>query len=96
MLTPLPKQVSLNASGQMMSRIQQECALRKLSCADIVMHADGTATFSVDTDEEVILSLQKNITLQIASLQLTIAHLTIEGKRFHRLDFRFDKPIITY
>ena len=59
---------------------------------------DGTTavSFLVGTNEQVIVSLQKDLTLQIASLQLTIAHLTIEGKQFKQLDFRFDKPVLTF
>lgn len=44
--------------------------------------------------QEVLLSSEKPLPLQISSLQLVLSRLTIEGKRFTRLDFRFDKPII--
>ena len=45
--------------------------------------------------EEVIFSLRKSLDLQISSLQLILSRLTIEGKRFSRLDLRFDKPVVT-
>ncbi|RJQ37968.1 hypothetical protein C4559_02715 [Candidatus Microgenomates bacterium] len=44
---------------------------------------------------EVVLSSEKSLENQISSLQLILSRLTIEGKRFERFDFRFDKPIIT-
>ena len=62
---------------------------------EITVKSDNTATISLQNNETVILSLNKNIDQQIASLQLTIANLTIEGKQFKRLDFRFDKPVLT-
>lgn len=44
----------------------------------------------------VYISQKKDLILQIDSLQLIINRLTIEGKRFKSLDFRFDKPVILY
>ena len=45
---------------------------------------------------EVDISDNKNINSQISSLQLILSRLTIEGKKFKRLDLRFDKPIIEF
>ncbi|HEV2340108.1 MAG TPA: hypothetical protein VGT05_05155 [Patescibacteria group bacterium] len=62
---------------------------------NVTVTTDNSVTISLQNNETVILSLNKNIDQQIASLQLTIANLTIEGKQFKRLDFRFDKPVLT-
>ena len=94
-LTPLPKTHAFLQGSSEMSRIEALCTQYALHCSNIVMNATS-ATISIDSNEEVIVSLQKDLGMQIASLQLTIAHLTIEGKRFSRLDFRFDKPVLTY
>ena len=53
----------------------------------IVMLSDGG---------QVILSLKKDIEKQITSLQPILKQLTIEGKKFNRIDFRFDKPLVVY
>jgi len=45
---------------------------------------------------QVVLSLKKNIEKQIASLQPILKQLTIDGKKFNRIDFRFDKPLVVY
>lgn len=45
---------------------------------------------------EVFLNLDKNLALQISSLQLILSRLTIEGKKFKKLDLRFEKPIIEF
>jgi hypothetical protein len=47
-------------------------------------------------EEEVIFSSKKDYQSQIASLQLITKRLTIEGKRFRGLDFRYDKPMIIF
>ena len=43
---------------------------------------------------QVLLSPQKDISVQISSLQFILSRLTMEGKLFSQLDLRFDKPII--
>lgn len=46
--------------------------------------------------ETVLFSQKKDISMQIASLQLILEQLTIEGKGFKELDFRFDKPVVNF
>ena len=53
----------------------------------IVMLSDGG---------QVILSLKKDIEKQITSLQPILKQLTIEGKKFNRIEFRFDKTLVVY
>ncbi len=43
---------------------------------------------------EVLLTSKKDIILQLSSLQVIYSRLTMEGKKFRRLDMRYDKPII--
>jgi hypothetical protein len=43
---------------------------------------------------EIILSTQKDIKSQLASLQFILTRLTMEGKLFTQLDLRYDKPVI--
>ncbi len=94
--SPLAKMVLGKNTYTISTRIQSLCVSTHINCATIAVENNGTATITIDTDEQVILSLQKDLSKQFASLQLTIGHLTIEGKRFHRLDFRFDNPVISY
>lgn len=78
------------------NKIQMLCIQDHLNCTNIVINPDITATVTIDTDEQVLFCLQKDLIQQFSSLQVTEQHLTIEGKRFHRLDFRFDNPVISY
>lgn len=95
-VTPLPRVVSQKKSADIASQIQNLCTSHSFSCSNIKVGNDKTASVTIDKNELVIFSLQKDITAQFTSLQLTIAHLTIEGKRFSRLDFRFDKPVVSF
>lgn len=61
-----------------------------------VSFADSSYLILLSGGEEILFSQKKKIDEQVASLQLVLSRLTIEGKRFRRLDFRFDKPVITF
>ena len=61
-----------------------------------ITSSQSAILINLKTGEEVTLSSKKNIDSQISSLQLVLSRLTIEGKRFKSLDFRFDKPIIIF
>lgn len=56
---------------------------------------EGNAIF-LRNNGVVYLDLGKNLPSQISSLQLILSRLTIEGKKFKRLDLRFDKPFIEF
>jgi hypothetical protein len=43
---------------------------------------------------EVIITDEKDLDEQLASLQRIVAQLTMEGKKLKRLDLRFDRPIL--
>lgn len=47
-------------------------------------------------DSQALLSPNKNIENQIASLQLLTNNFTIEGKVMKRIDLRFDKPVVVF
>jgi hypothetical protein len=62
----------------------------------ISTQADSSLLVVLSGKEEVIFSPKKDLLHQIASLQLITKRLTIEGKRFKGLDFRYDKPMIKF
>jgi hypothetical protein len=49
---------------------------------------------TLSSGEKVLISKEKSLAVEISSLQLILQRLTIEGKKFASLDFRFDKPLI--
>ena len=44
----------------------------------------------------IYFSAQADLQKQVTSLQLVLNRLTIEGKGFKRLDFRYDTPVIVF
>lgn len=61
-----------------------------------VVATDEGYLIKVKEGEKILFSKDIDIATQISSLQLVLSRLTIEGKRFSRLDFRFEKPVVTF
>jgi hypothetical protein len=51
---------------------------------------------SIQNNGQVKLAQNKDLASQIASLQRILRELTIEGKPFKGIDFRFSEPIISF
>jgi len=68
----------------------------QIAFVSVTLEADSTYKVVLQNGGEVILSLRKNIEKQIASLQPILKQLTIDGKKFNRIDFRFDKALVVY
>lgn len=97
-LSPLAKwqkTVFASVESSTIQKIDGTCQQHTITCSNIQLGSDDSATFDVD-GKTIIISLNKDIEQQVSSLQLTIRELTMEGKEFHRLDFRYDKPVITF
>ncbi len=60
------------------------------------VNSDGSYTIRLKDGGEVILSSKIDIESQLASLQLILSRLTIEGKQLKKLDFRFDNPVVSF
>ena len=54
----------------------------------------NTYKIILENNAEVVLSSQKDLKTQLSSLQFILRRLTMEDRRFTRLDLSFDKPII--
>ncbi len=85
-----------NDTSSLAMRITDALQNHKVDYTNVTVEDNGTATIILKNKAKVIVSTQKDIESQIASLQLTIANLTIEGKQFQRLDFRFDRPVVSF
>jgi hypothetical protein len=58
--------------------------------------ADDYYMVNIQNNGQIKLSQNKDINQQIASLQRILRELTIEGKSFKSIDFRFSEPIISF
>lgn len=96
-----PISIIKNASKGYLNTTAQSSLLEELGKQNIVVKetisaSDSSTMVIIDGGEEVVFSQNKELLKQIASLQLIMRQLTIEGRRFKRIDFRFDNPVITY
>lgn len=62
----------------------------------VLVLSDLSYEVTVLNNGQVKLSSKKDINRQIASLQRILRELTIEGKSFKSIDFRFEEPIISF
>lgn len=69
---------------------------RKVSYKEIETTKDLKYKIKLENKSEVILDPGKSLEEQISSLQLIVSQLKIEGKAFKRLDFSYQKPIISF
>lgn len=82
-------------SNAVLSQVGDACGKYSVSCQNIEFTSQQDITFTIN-NKQIYISTTKNIPQEIASLQLIIRQLTMEGKEFHRLDFRYDRPVISY
>jgi hypothetical protein len=75
--------------------VKDELVKHHMSYMDVTVQGNDIH-IQLDNSIEAILSADKNISIQLDSLQYTIAHLTIEGKRIERVDLRFERPVVTF
>lgn len=90
-VSPLAKKTSYNPDS-----IEGQLSKNNIQFSEIKIATDSSYLISLKDEGVVNLSNNKDIQEQITSLQLILARLTIEGKKFKRLDLRFDKPIILF
>ncbi len=90
--------ISPLAKNKWSNQIYIEEQLKKdgISYSNVIASSDGSFVAKLVNGGEVILSSKKDIKSQLSSLQLIVSRLTIEGKRLRILDFRFDKPVVTF
>ena len=78
------------------TKIQKILKEKKISYVSVATSKDLTYRVMLEKDSEVIIDPKKDVEAQLSSLQLILSALKIEGKAFKRLDFRYQKPIISF
>lgn len=81
-----------NDTGQ----LERALAKKGIGFESITISSDSAYIVQLKTGEEVLMSKTRSLDEQISSLQVILPRLTMEGKRFTRLDLRFDKPVIVF
>ena len=77
-------------------QIEKILSEKKISYISVVTSSDLSYIIKLNGESEVIIDPNKDIREQLSSLQLIISQLTIEGKKFESLDFRYQKPFIKF
>lgn len=88
---PLQADDETKATKKDIEKILKE---KKIEYENIEQIKSGIYTFDVVGHGEVTLNAKKDLYAQLSSLQVILVRLTMEGKKFERLDVRFDRPII--
>lgn len=78
------------------SKIQKLLSEKRIEYEEVGTNKDLNYVIRLTSDQEAIIDPNKNIEEQLSSLQLVLRQLKIEGKTFRRLDFRYQKPVITF
>lgn len=68
----------------------------KINISSFSIATDSSYMVQLEDGGAVILAPDKDLLIQVRSLQIILSRLTIEGKRFKTLDFRFDKPVVSF
>ncbi len=90
-INPLSKDQT--SSGRIISKTLKD---HKIQYKDLETTKDLKYKIIFEDNAEAIIDPKKDIERQITSLQLILSQLKIEGKAFKRLDFSYQKPIISF
>lgn len=90
-ISPLASSKAIKDSG-----IETLLKKAKINFSNVEIASDSSYLVFLVDNGSVLISPNKSLDLQVRSLQIILSRLTIEGKRFKSLDFRFDKPVISF
>lgn len=76
--------------------IEKSLKEKNISFSQVLTLPDSTYAVNIVNNGQVKLSSTKDINEQISSLQRILIQLTIDGKPFKSIDFRFEEPIISF
>lgn len=78
------------------SVIKKKLKEKNISFSEVLPLSDSAYLINIPNDKQVKLSSIKDIDKQISSLQRILIQLTIEGKLFKSIDFRFSEPVVSF
>lgn len=100
-VSPLPflKEIAFSSTANneaVKDKIAADLAKKHLLYTRIDTVAENSYSIQLSDGSIIIITKNKDISSQITSLQVIYNRLTMEGKRFKKLDLRFSKPVITF
>jgi len=82
----------INTDPNLVKKILKD---NKIIFSEVIL-SDYSYLINLPNNGLVRFSLEKDINAQASSLQRILKELTIEGKSFKNIDFRFEEPIISF
>jgi hypothetical protein len=96
-ISPLPFLRSLgiaSAPDADKKRIETFLKTQNIDYKDISLSGKTTYVVKITDNGNAYITTNKDVSEQLSSLQRIHSRLTMEGKKFTRLDLRYDKPVI--
>lgn len=82
--------------GNKKGTLEDELYKKNIQYFKVEIATDSSYLIFLKDDGIVLVSNEKDLSDQITSLQLILGRLTIEGRKFKKLDLRFNQPIIAF
>lgn len=79
---------------QVKKEIEKGLNDKSIEFESITKESSDRYKISLKDNGQVFLNPKKGVTEQLSSLQVVLQQLTMEGKKFSRLDLTFDRPVI--
>lgn len=95
-VSKLANKPKISKDSQLSKNLEEILKKNGIGFSTIQISSNSSILVNLAGGEEVFFSEGKPFDNQVSSLQFILSRLTIEGKRFSRLDFRFDKPVVTF
>lgn len=93
-ISPLPF-LKLSAEENNQSKVVKKMLKEKgIVAKEVVLTGGSIYMIELPDESTVYIDGNKDLSEQISSLQRIVSRLTMEGKKFLRLDLRFAKPVI--
>lgn len=96
-LSPLadnPDKLTTSVAGPKLQQISASLREHHINFDKVEIKSDTTFSVLLKNGGIVMLTSGKSIEQQVSSLQLILDRLTMEGKHFASLDFRYAKPVV--
>ncbi|MBI2028518.1 MAG: hypothetical protein HYT07_02800 [Candidatus Levybacteria bacterium] len=90
-ISPLAK-----SNNKTQDNVEKKLKESSIPYSEIESNSDSSYTITSDQGGEIILSSKKDLDTQISSLQRILRELTMRGKGFKNIDFRFEKPVVEF
>lgn len=68
----------------------------KIAFSSVDHDSDSSYIITLTQGIKIRISSNKNLDVQVSSLQRMLRELTIEGRQIKSIDFRFEKPVVEF